>query len=143
MAPQQKFRVPLPPGLSDEDREALADAIIEYIVDRTQKGKDKDGSRFPKYSKSYTKSMDFEIAGKSPRKVDLQLSGDMLAALQLLDATSRSLWIGYEKGDEINDRVEGNRLGSYGGDPDPKKARDFLGIEPDKLAKLIAEFTDG
>ena len=127
----------IPENLTKAQRVELADLVIEHIVDRTQRGVDKDGKKFPGYSKSYLASLDFRNAGKSPSKVDLQLSGDMLAALELLSERNGRLMIGFENGTEENDRAEGNRLGSYGGDPNPKKARDFLGIDRDKLAELI------
>lgn len=110
--------------------------MIEAIVDRTKRGLDKDGSPFPAYSKEYIKSLDFKNAGKST-KVDLSLSGDMLAALKLLSHGSGRISIGYENGTLENDIAEGNRTGSYGGSPNSSKARDFLGISNEKLAELI------
>lgn len=139
MAKQQKELINLSGlGLTQDQREEVADLIVERIVNRTVKeGRDRYGDKFPKYSDSYKESLDFKIAGKSKSKVDLQLSGDMLAALKVLDVTSRSVLIGYDKGAEENGRVEGNRLGSYGGDPNPKKARDFLGLTDDELRKIV------
>ena len=136
--PQQKVEIPIPDDLKPAQRAELADLIIEHIVDRTQRGLDKEGKRFPGYSKEYIKSLDFKNAGKSRSKVDLQLSGDMLAALTLLTEKKGLLKIGFERGAEENDRAEGNILGSYGRDPDPSKARDFLGIQKSKLKELIA-----
>jgi hypothetical protein len=136
--PQQKVEIPIPDDLKPAQRAELADLIIEHIVDRTQRGLDKEGKRFPGYSKEYIKSLDFKNAGKSRSKVDLQLSGDMLAALTLLTEKKGLLKIGFERGADENDRAEGNILGSYGRDPDPSKARDFLGIQKSKLKELIA-----
>lgn len=106
------------------------------MVQRTQDGKDKYGEPFKPYSKEYIKSLDFKNAGKT-RHVDLTLSGDMLAALHLLSHRSGNLNIGFENGTEENAKAEGNILGSYGRSPNPSKARDFLGIQPEKLAELI------
>ena len=111
--------------------------MIEHIVDRTQRGLDKNGRRFPRYSKEYIKSLDFKNAGKSPSKVDLQLSGDMLAALKLLNDRKGVLTIGFDRGTEENAKAEGNILGSYGREPNPSKARDFLGVEAKKLRELV------
>lgn len=135
--PQQKVEIPIPDDLKPAQRAELADLIIEHIVDRTQRGLDKDGKRFPGYSKSYIKSLDFQNAGKSKSKVDLTLSGDMLAALTLLSEKKGVLKIGYERGAQENGRVEGNILGSYGGSPNRSKSRNFLGIQPSKLKELI------
>lgn len=140
--PQQKVKIEIPSDLPPAAREELADLVIEHIIDRTNRGIDKNGSKFPGYSKDYVKSLDFKIAGKSKGKVNLQLSGDMLAALDLLNHKKGAIVIGYEKGTEENDRAEGNILGSYGRSPDPNKARDFLGIKERKLKELIAYVKD-
>lgn len=125
-------------GLNPDQKDEVADLIIERIVSRTTKGIDKDGEKFPKYSKSYKESLDFKVAGKKGRPVDLQLSGDMLAALDVLNQTSRSVTIGFEPGSEENAKADGNIRGTYGKpSPNPKKARDFLGISDDELAKIV------
>lgn len=133
----QRIAIDIPPDLRPAQRNELADLVIEHIVDRTQRGLDKDGRRFKPYSESYVKSLDFRNAGKSRSRVDLQLSGDMLAAIEALSVRPGKITIGFENGTEENAKAEGNRLGSYGGDPDPKKARDFLGIQRKKLLELI------
>lgn len=142
MAKQQKVAIPIPKKYSPEEREAIAIEVINFIRERSQKGRDKNNKAFHPYSKSYKNSLDFQIAGKSSR-VDLRLSGDMLAALDLLKASKGKLTIGYEAGDSINDRVEGNRLGSYGGKPNRKLARDFLGISRDDLKKILRKYPPG
>ncbi len=135
----QKIKIDLSGyGLNSDQKDEVADLIIERIVNRTTKGIDKDGDKFQKYSKSYKESLDFKVAGKSAGKVDLQLSGDMLAALEVLDKTSRSVTIGFEPGSEENAKADGNIRGTYGKPtPDPKKARDFLGITETELSKII------
>lgn len=142
MADQQKFTVDLPEGLSRDERLAIADAIIEHIVDRTQKGIDRRGRRFPGYSESYIDSLDFKIGGKSPGKVDLQLSGDMMAAIALLKDRRDRLEIGFRMSDdEENARAEGNILGTYGQDkPIRGKKRDFLGLTKTELKRILADF---
>jgi hypothetical protein len=134
----QKIKIDLSGyGLSPDQKDEVADLIIERIVNRTDQGKDKDGRRFPGYSKSYKESLDFKVAGKT-NKVDLQLSGDMLAALSVLDKTSRSVTIGFENGSEENAKADGNIRGTYGNpSPNPKKARDFLGITIKELTDII------
>ena len=124
-------------GLTPDEKDEVADLIIERIVNRTQQGKDKDGQRFSSYSQAYKESLDFKIAGKS-NLVDLQLSGDMLAALSILDKTSRSVTIGFERGSEENAKADGNIRGTYGkSKPIPGKARDFLGISERELKRIV------
>lgn len=127
----------IPEDLGPTERLTLADLIIEHMVDRTQRGLDKDGDPFPKYSKEYIKSLDFKNAGKSAGRVDLQLTGDMLAAIKLISHQNGKMIIGFDNGTFENDKAEGNILGSYGKSPNPSKARDFLGIEEIKLRELV------
>lgn len=127
----------MPKGLTREQRAKIADLAIEFMVDRTMDRRDVDGKKFPKYSKAYTESLDFKNAGKSKNNVNLQLSGDMLAALDILENTDGKIIVGYEPGTDEEARAEGNILGSYGGDPNEKRARRFLGIKKDDLKKII------
>lgn len=129
-----QVEIPIPDNLTKRQRLELADLIVEHIVERTQSGKDRFGKAFPKYSKDYMQSLDFKNAGKTS-KVDLQLSGDMLASIKRIRDESGLIEIGVVGEEE--GRAEGNILGSYGGEPDKKKARDFLGIQPRKLKELI------
>lgn len=134
----QRVKLQIPEDLKPSERLELADLVIEHIVDRSDRGLDKDGRKFPKYSKNYIKSLDFKNAGKSPSQVNLQLSGDMLAALKLLSHKNGELTVGFEKGSQENDQAEGNIKGTYGQPtPIPGKKRDFLGIDSKKLNELI------
>lgn len=138
MARVTQLPLSLPKGLTKAERLDIADLVIEFIVDRTQRGKDVNGEPFVKYSPAYQKSLDFVNAGKKKgMKPNLTLSGDMLAALAILDEKDGKIVVGYEKGSDEEGRAEGNILGSYGGEPDKKKARPFLGIKPDQLKKII------
>lgn len=138
----QKIEIKIPNDLPPADRKKLGEDIIEFIVDRTQKGIDKDGRPFKKYSKAYINSLDFKIAGKSKGKVDLQLSGDMLAALSVLDYSKEGkVVLGFKKGSEENAKADGNIRGTYGqSTPNPGKARDFLGINRRDLATIMAVY---
>lgn len=141
----QKIKVDLSGyGLTPDEKDEVADLIIERIVNRTQQGLDINGrpwrGKAGEYSQAYKDSLDFKIAGKSKNKVDLQLSGDMLAALDVLEKTSRSVTIGFENGSEENAKADGNIRGTYGkSKPIAGKARDFLGITYRDLEKIIKE----
>lgn len=129
--------------LKPQQRVDLADLVIEHIYDRTTRGLDKNGRPFPKYSKEYINSMDFKAAGKSKSKVNLQLSGDMLAAMKLLSENKKKITIGFENGTPENAKAEWNIKGTYGQATSTGKRRDFLGIQSEKLKQLIAEVSDG
>lgn len=139
-----EIKIPETYKLKPQQREDLADLIIEHIFDRTNRGLNKNGKAFPGYSKEYLESLDFKVSGKSKNKVNLQLSGDMLAAIKLLNNKKKdAVVIGFAANSEENDRAEGNILGTYGQDrPIPGKKRDFLGIEPKKLKELLDFVTE-
>lgn len=138
MAEQQKFRVKLPDWLDEDDIPSVADDIIQFIIDRSQGGNGirENGRRysFPEYSKSYK-------ALKGSSKVDLTLSDTMLRSIDTLKVDGREVEIGFKPGSE-NDKAEGNQLGAYGGSPNPKKARRFLGINREELEAVLARFRD-
>lgn len=136
-AKQQKIAISIPVEYTEREKIAIAQDIIDFIVKQTKKGKDKNNENFPRYSDEYVKSLDFNNAGKSRGKVNLQLSGDMLAALKVLDIKSSKVIIGYEAGTEENAKAEGNILGTYGQKKPTGKARDFLGITTKALTDEI------
>lgn len=132
-----KKEILLPKEYSDEDAQTVANEILNFIVERSKKGLGSDGEKFPGYSDSYMKSHDFKVAGKS-KKVNLTLSGEMLDSLEVLQAKKGKIIIGFEKGSEMNERAEGNILGTYGSStPNPSKARNFIELSGNELSKII------
>lgn len=141
MAAQQKVTIKLPEWVRPEDREAIAEDIVAFIRDRTEtgvgvarRGNGWVARDFPDYTEDYAK-----FKGVSRSAVDLRLSDEMLDALDVLSTSKAGVTIGYRPG-KINGKVEGNRLGSYGGDPNPRKARDFLGITKGDLELILAAY---
>jgi hypothetical protein len=130
---QVKTVIKIPKEFKPAERLVIADEIIDFIRDRTASGLDKNNNKFKKYSKQYAKKKGVDIDD-----VDLILEGDMLDKLKPLKTSSGEIVIGYEKGDEVNGKAEGNILGSYGKEPNKKKARDFLGISREDLADILA-----
>src|SRR4051812_45409968 len=102
----------IPSRLTKSQRTELADLVVEHIYDRTDKGLDKDGKPFRKYSKSYVESLAGQIGGKTKNgKVNLQLSGDMLAAMTVLSSSEGEIRIGWKDRTE-RQIAEGNIIGS-------------------------------
>jgi hypothetical protein len=133
----QKIKLYFPEPIPDKSlRDEIADLAIEKIVERTDKGLDKNGVPFTKYSKAYMNSLDFKNAGKSKRP-NLQLSGDMLASIEVLDSTRNWVEIGFEKGSEENGKADGNIRGTYGKPTPVGPKRDFLGIKDSDLLRII------
>ena len=138
----RRIKLDIPKDIKPKDRKDLAFAILEFIRDRTEAGKDKNNKAFKKYTNAYKDSVDFSIAGKSS-KPNLKLSGDMLDDLDLLSDKKGQLLIGYENGSENNGKADGNITGSYGqANGNKKYARDFLGITPRDLTRVIKRFRE-
>lgn len=131
-------RIPVPESLSGDDREAFAFAALDFIRARTAAGKGKGGRNFPKYTTEYVQSLDFKNAGKRSSPVNLKLSGDMIAANDLLSHKKGSVLLGYENGTDENARADGNIRGTYGSkSPNSSKARDFLGLSQGEIDLIL------
>jgi hypothetical protein len=138
-----KFKLNVSKKLKPIQREALAKEVIDFIINRSRKGFDKNNKPLPGYSDSYIKSLDFKIAGKSKGDVNLTLSREMLESLSLLSHRSGEIHIGYEAGTPLAAKVEGNVRGTYGqSKPIRGKKRDFLGITQADLRPLKEKVAD-
>lgn len=146
----------LPEKYSSDVAEAIAQDIVDFIRRRSENGigirpgkygvvASGNEKEFASYSKGYMESLDFKIAGKN-KKVDLTLSGDMLASVEYdkirQKRGSTEILIGVFD-DDVVDRAEGNILGTYG-DLDRKNknalARNFLGITEADLEKILRKY---
>lgn len=117
----------------------LADLVIEHIYDRTNQGKDVNGGKLkPGYSAAYANSLAGQVGGKKKGATpNMQLSGDMLAAMTLLEQKPGKILIGWDDETE-RAKAEGNIIGSYGQpEANPRLARPFFGIKASKLRELI------
>jgi hypothetical protein len=122
------------PDLDRADLEILGEEIIDFIIERTLKGKNINNRPFGRYSDEYA-----EREGKD-NPPDLNLSSDMLESLEVLKVmpTAKRVRIGYDTRYDGLGKVEGNVLGTYGQkSPIPGKKRDFLGISKSDLEKLL------
>lgn len=140
-----QLEIELPDNLKPNQRQAIAQEVIDFIVKRTQDGLDVKGEPWKgkrgEYADSYSKSLDFKIAGKSKNKVNLTLSSDMLNDLELIKNSKGKIQIGYKKSNPSYGKAEGNILGTYGSDtPIRGKSRPFLGISRDKLVEIVTPY---
>jgi hypothetical protein len=132
---RKKINIPL--ELNKKDREKLSDEIINFIIERSQAGYDKNNEKFAPYSKAYA-----DFKGVSRNNVDLTLSSEMLEGLKLLQNKKGQITIGYDRNSELNGRAEGNIKGTYGNPTPITKPRDFLGID-DAMVEILAESING
>ncbi len=143
MTEQQKVTIDLPDWVADltaSERRAIGADICDFIRARCAVGQGvrKHGESwrtytFPEYSPEYREQ-------KGSSRVDLVLSGEMLDKLKTLKVAATSVEVGFTGGAKLQGKVEGNRIGSYGGEPDPAKARDFLGVTRAELAAILAAY---
>jgi hypothetical protein len=132
----QFFTVTIPQEYQPEDIPIIGKRIVQFIKDRTDKGLDKNNKNFHKYSESYIKSLDFKIAGKSSSNVNLQLTGDMIGTLDVLNTDSDKgyITIGYKDGTE-NDKAAYQQENTQKGFP----KRLFLGISDKDLKQILKD----
>lgn len=137
----QRVSIDVPKAYGPDEREAIAQDLIDYIVERTQSGKGKGGKGFAGYSDSYIHSKEFKIAGKSAGDVNLTLTGDMLADLKLISNRAGKIIIGYENGTESNAKADGNIRGTYGKSKASGPRRDFLGLTETEIQKVLDKYS--
>ena len=137
-----KYTIPVDVTLTQEQRINIGKDMIDAIIKRTKKGLNDKGVKFPKYSKEYKDSMEFKQGGKTST-VNLTLTSEMLESMKYYE-TVGSVSVGYteaDHGEELMGRVEGNIIGSYGGNPSSKLARPFLGLTDAEKSKIINDNT--
>lgn len=116
-------------------RMAIAQKVIDHIVKRTQEGKDISGKNLAKYHPDYIASAEFELAGKSKDEVNMTLTGNMLAQLDLLSDSPNTIRIGWEDTEEIL-KAYNHNVG------DTVTKRPFFGITPKEAKEVILEEFD-
>jgi len=138
----EEFKVKIPDGFTEKEKQNIAKDIVTFIQERTafdQKGYD------PKTKRNYSLSRvpyteDYaDKKGVSERDVDLTLSSDMLKAIEVIDIEGREITIGITDEEQAG-KSEGNQLGTYGGKGDGSKARPYLGITPADLKRILAQY---
>jgi hypothetical protein len=143
MADQVKLNLadiaPLPENLTKDERWLIGEAVIEFIRERTAAGHNKFHRKWAGEAGKYTDA--YKAASGKTEPVDLLASGDMLEALTVLKNSPDNLEIGIKRSDENFGKALGNILGSYGREPNAKKARPFLEILKRDLLDIYREFT--
>lgn len=119
------------PRYTEAERKQIGIEIVNYIVDRTKNGQGIGKKPFkPQYSKTYVKTPEFEIAGKSRGDVNLTLSGDMLSSLEVINTS-------------IIGRIVIGLTGQHENDKSvwlEEKGFKFLGLTDKELNSILADF---
>lgn len=119
-------------------KESLGQAIIDQIVSRTEAG---NGMRFSggqgrpvklksPYSKQYVKSLPFKAAGKKKNDVNMKLTGDMLASIDVVSTEGNKIVIGIEGETEIL-----KAFNHITGDTVPE--RPFFGVNKSEMRDIV------
>ena len=123
-------------------REAIGEAILQKIRTRTEAGTSmsfsatgagREGRLKSPYSKEYKNSLDFKAFGKSPGKINMTLTGDMLGLMDVKKQTGESITIGWDEKDE-NAKAFNHSIG------DTVPRRPFFGISKSELSNIKKEF---
>jgi hypothetical protein len=121
---------------------AIGEALAEKIRERAESGKGLDfkddgtartvALKSP-YSKTYAESLDFNAAGKSRGEVNMTLTGDMLASIQVEDRGKGKIAVFIDGETEV--------LKAYNhitGDTVPR--RPFFGVSKTDVRSVLADF---
>lgn len=140
----QKFSVKISEKYTKEERLAIAQDIIDYVINRTTGARrDKNNKPFtPGYTEQYAQQTDGKSTGETP---DLQLSGEMLEALKMTSTAKGRITIGFDRGSKENAKADGNVRGTYGQHrPGSARARelsrDFMGISSRDLREVLRDY---
>jgi hypothetical protein len=141
---ETKIKIKVPDSLSADERFDVAVAVLQFIHDRTTEGKNVFGRKWSgkagQYTDAYAKKKGVSTSGP----VDLALSREMLGKMQYFTSLSKrgEIVVGFKNGTKAERKAEGNIQGSYGGDPNPSKARPFLDILQKDVNAIVSEVTD-
>lgn len=80
----------------------IAQATIDFIKERVDAGFGIGGTKLKgPYSEGYVNSLPFQAAGKSPNEINMQLTGDMLGSVDILEMRGSVFKYGLADEDQI------------------------------------------
>ena len=136
LTPPLRLTVNVPLTLTERERIAVGEEVIDYIRNRARRGlgvgnkplrgPDGDG----KYSKSYKESAEFKAAGKTGSKVNLTFSGEMLFAMEVQDVSQAGRVIIGFGDDDNNDKAVFLLEKNY----------EWFGLTEDERLKIVSKF---
>ena len=127
-----QFTINIPSGLTEFQKQRIADKTGAYIRETTKKGLSPiDGSRYEPYSKSYKELK--SDAGLQSTPPDLRWTSDTLESVDLLSTTSSTITMGPTPDTDEADKAKWLEASDNG------PSRKFLGINQTKLDSIISE----
>lgn len=121
----------------------IGQAVIDYIDARSEKGMGLNGVKLKSpYSDDYANSLDFKAAGKNKGHVNMRLSGDMMAAIDILSQEGSVIEIGISDANEAV-KAYAHQTGFEGHPTIKGPKRPFFGVSVDELKnKILPKFQD-
>lgn len=115
----------------------IGQKIIDYIEERVDDGLGYGRTKLKSpYSDAYANSLNFKAAGKSQSDVNMKLSGDMMASIDIIEVNGSKITIGIDDPDQVP-----KAFNHQTGDTVPK--RPFFGVTNDELKQyVLSEFKD-
>lgn len=113
---------------------AIAQEMLDFMVNRVESGRGFDGRsiRSGGYSEEYRDSLEFAAFDKTNR-VNMTLTGDMLADMDILNLSGNQLEIGF-----VNETQRLKAFNHNTGDTVPE--RRFFGLSPRETREVISRF---
>jgi hypothetical protein len=119
--------------VSEDIALSFGQGVIDTITDRLDDSKRLGGGKLKNYSDEYSESLVFKAFGKSRTSPNLELTGEMLADLDIIEVTPTRLKIGFRDTTQ-RDKAYNHHTG------DTVPARPFLGLEDKELKSLVERF---
>lgn len=124
---------------NQEIKDAIGQAIIDRIIERTESGKSIHGKDFKKaepdsnYSHEYRDSHTFKAYGKNNNKINMTLTGNMLGTMDIIKDEKNKITIGWD------DPTENAKAYNHNfGDTVPK--REFFGITTGEINEIARKY---
>jgi len=120
-----------------ETRAAFGQAVIDRIKERTESGSGIGGAPFKSdsYSDEYADSLEFKAHGKSKSDVNMELSGDMMGLMDIIQESTQTVTIGWADEKENLKAFNHNT-----GDTVPK--RPFFGLSAKEVKEIAKDFKE-
>lgn len=129
------FKELLGVDLSEDEslKQAIGQVMIDQMLSRIDDGRGIGGVKLKSpYSKGYSESLEFKAAGKSKNKVNMKLTGDMLAAIDIISTRGNKIVIGINE-DEVS-KAYNHQTG------DTVTKRPFFGFTKGEMTEILSEF---
>tara|TARA_R110002167_G_scaffold198805_4_gene401937 strand:- start:4608 stop:5159 length:552 start_codon:yes stop_codon:yes gene_type:complete len=114
-------------------RDQIGQAIIDRMLERTASSKDLNGRDFKAYSTGYKNSDDYKDF-KSSSKVNMDLKGNMLEAIDIINDTVNTIKVGFD------DELETKKAFRHNTGDKGMTKRTFFGVNKSDINAIKKEF---